>query len=156
MKTKQEKRVTFDGNGGTPHIWGDTIAYNGHYDGKDGICLYSISTNSTFVYEDSGAINSFWGDNILWYGNGGGWIYSISRNESYKIMGRDDSLNDPDMWENRIVGVRDGDIWLLEFTFPEEPDNGGDNDTPWLGIGGGVGALIATTAVVVYFHRRKR
>ena len=75
------------------------------------------------------------------------WIYSISKNKMYRITLTYNILDDPDMYENRIVGVKNGDIYLLEFEIPDSGEPKEDHipkPTFWSQYG-----LYVSTAVVV-------
>ena len=140
-----------------PRIWGRYVVYTQLGPDKRYVILYNIETGMKKVISPDGGMSPvIWSDFVVYIGDGL-MLYKISENKTYKLLGLEEAIGPYDMYENRIVYVKNGDIYLLEFEIIERGK--GTGSTFWSQYG-----LYVSTAVIVvvviaavgYYGRKKK
>lgn len=118
-----EERVISDnpGNEGSPQIYKDHIVFA---DSSRKVFLYDLSTGVSKIISptDGGSFPVIYNEFVVMVGVGMGIvIYEISTKRIFPLIDTK-GISSYDLYENKLVYSKDGDIYLLEFSFPEESD----------------------------------
>lgn len=153
--TEKEERIGASANSDAyPHIWGNHVVWH-ETDGT--VVLYNIETKEKLDLFQGGYPLIYDDYVVTIRTHHGTVLYVISEDKTYEL-GDDIDIIHGDIWENRIVYTKSGDVWMLEFTFPgeEEPEPGpGFRDRYGIPIAA-AGILIAAVAVVGYWVKKRK
>jgi len=113
--------------------------------------VYNISTGKYCIIPDDSSGGVLYSHNYVWYNRSLNemFLYDLFNNETIELYHGGSFPSD--MYENKIVYAKDGDIYLLEFNFTSESTNAFENYTPYIILS----TIIILLFVVIYLQKRR-
>jgi beta propeller repeat protein len=163
LKLNYELQITNTSNiwDVNPQIYGDNVIWqevNGTI--SHGISLYNLTTKKTIKITPRSGDGLIYKNYVI-YKNEGIRIYDIENEKTY-FLAKGEGYILGDLWENRIVYQKSGDIYLLEFELQPVTTDGngsdGEEKSIWEQYGFGILAIIILLAILISYiiYRKKK